>query len=66
MEDQEENKKKSLPDFHSTTIRLFGIPIFSITKTLSIDEAGLYARMEDRFEKKMTKALEKTLVKNNA
>ena len=52
MDKKEENKKKSLPDFHSTTIRLFGIPIFSITKTLSIDEAALYVRMEDRFEKK--------------
>lgn len=59
-------KKNILSDFHSTTIKLFGIPIFTIKKTLSIDEAELYSRLEKKFERNMTKALEKAVGKTNA
>ncbi len=43
----------------TTSIKIFGIPIFSITRYIEVDEEALYKKMEDRFQKSMTKAIEK-------
>ena len=66
MSDKESNKSQNLSDIYSTTYKFFGIPVFSITKSLVLDEKALYGRMEKKFEKRMTKALDKTLGSKNA
>ena len=39
--------------------RLFGIPVWSVTRT--VDEAALYERMRERFRAEMETALDKAL-----
>ena len=55
----EESKKTRSSNICSTSIRILGIPVFSITRNIEVDEDALYKKMEDRFQKSMTKAIEK-------
>lgn len=64
MSDKKDKKLKNDFDIQSTTYKLFGIFAFSITKRLVIDEDALYKRMEKRFEKNMTKAIDKVMGTN--
>lgn len=63
MGSKKTDKKPELKDILSTTIRIFGIPVFSITKKLIIDEDAMYKRLAGRFEKDMLNALDKQNLK---
>jgi hypothetical protein len=55
----EENKKVISANISTTTIKILGIPVYSIKTNIEVDEDALYKKMEDRFQKSMTKAIEK-------
>ena len=55
----EENKKPISGNISTKTIKILGIPVYSITTNIEVDEDALYKIMEDRFQKSMTKAIEK-------
>lgn len=55
----EESKKLIPSNICSTSIRILGIPVFSITRNIEIDEDVLYEKMSSRFQESMTKAIEK-------
>ena len=55
----EENKKGTSSNISTTTIRILGIPVYSVMTNIEVDEDALYKKMEDRFQKSMTKAIEK-------
>ena len=55
----EENKKITSGNISKKTICILGIPVYSVTKNIEVDEDALYKKMEDRFQKSMTKAIEK-------
>jgi len=56
-----DKKKKKKNDFiiNEITYRVFGIPVFSIIRT--VDEDLLYKKMENRFENAMSRAIDKKL-----
>lgn len=50
LKDSEKNVselKPVIPNTYRSIFKLFGIPVYSITRT--IDEDGLYEKMRDRF-----------------
>ena len=55
----EENKKITSGNISTTTIRILGIPVYSVTTNIEVDEDALYQKMENRFNKKMTEAIKK-------
>lgn len=59
MSSKKQKNKPELKDVLSTTVKIFGIPVFSITKKLTIDEDALYGNLAKRFEKDMITALDK-------
>lgn len=62
----DKKKKKSVKKeftVNEITYRILGIPVFS--KTITVDEDLLYKKMESRFERAMSNALDKKLPVNN-
>jgi hypothetical protein len=55
----EENKKVISANISTTTIKILGIPVYSIKTNIEVDEDALYQKMENRFNKKMTEAIKK-------
>ncbi len=55
----EENKKITSGNISKKTICILGIPVYSVTKNIEVDEDALYRKMENRFNKKMTEAIKK-------
>ena len=55
----EENKKVISANISTTTIKILGIQVYSIKTNIEVDEDALYKKMENRFQKSMTKAIEK-------
>ena len=51
--------KMTASNISTTTIKILGIPVYSVTTNIEVDEDALYKKMEDRFQKSMTKAIEK-------
>ena len=51
--------KMTASNISTTTIKILGIPVYSVTTNIEVDEDALYQKMEDRFQKSMTKAIEK-------
>jgi len=62
----EENKKIISANISTTTIKILGIPVYSIKTNIEVDEDALYKKMEDRFEARMISAYDKAQVKQNA
>ena len=55
----EENKKITSGNISKKTIYILGVPVYSVTKNIEVDEDALYEKMENRFNKKMTEAIKK-------
>ena len=51
--------KTTASNISTTTIKILGIPVYSVTTNIEVDEDALYEKMENRFNKKMTEAIKK-------
>ena len=61
-----EDKKHISSNISTTTIKILGIPVYSVTTNIEVDEEALYKKMEDRFQERMISAYDKAKVKQNA
>ena len=60
----EEDVKRTPSNISITTIRILGIPVYSINKNIEVDEDALCKKMADRLEVSMINAIEKLQVKS--
>ena len=54
-----EDKKHISSNISITSIKILGIPVYSVTTNIEVDENALYEKMSSRFQEDMTKAIEK-------
>ena len=60
----EENIKRTPSNISTTTIKILGIPVYSVTTNIEVDEDALCKKMADRLEVSMINAIEKLQVKS--
>ena len=59
----EGNIKRTPSNISTTTIKILGIPFYSVKKSIEVDEDALCKKMADRLEISMIKAIENLQVK---
>ena len=60
----EEDIKRTPSNISTTTIKILGIPVYSVKKSIEVDEDALCKKMADRLEVSMINAIEKLQVKS--